>query len=317
MLAYAVDSKPRFIRRTSLEAGEYRTNFRQIDCDTITWLTSKKARQVSHSMSQVYLSLVNASSEYFEREGVLHFMGAEEGRKRLTAWKQLCALTGVASSTLSRCIKWLNENGLIGYSAHSNGAGIRIFLNRASRSIGKRSEAKTVTVSPTPSIDSPTPTDGVPFIRRSRDYLESIRTPAPTGAIYKHSSEFPPTEMVSKVISDLSRVITATCSRESALTREWLEKAGIPKAVRVAQHEAFSVLRLNRGAVSRKRFPDEEQHADSPNTMSPDEVVHTWIDFAKNVRGRDLGDLLAEYVVQGDLTQTEASGILEAAGKVT
>ena len=51
--------------------------------------------------------------------------------------------------------------------------------------------------------------------------------------------------------------------------------------------------------------------------MSPDEVVHTWIDFAKNVRGRDLGDLLAEYVVQGDLTQTEASGILEAAGKVT
>ena len=84
MLACAVDSKPRFVRRTSLEAGEYRTNFRQIDCDTITWLTSKKARQVSHSMSQVYLSLVNASSEYFEREGVLHFMGAEEGRKRLT-----------------------------------------------------------------------------------------------------------------------------------------------------------------------------------------------------------------------------------------
>jgi hypothetical protein len=228
----------------------------------------------------------------------------------------LCALTGVASSTLSRCIKWLNENGLIGYSAHSNGAGIRIFLNRASRSIGKRSEAKTVTVSPTPPIDSPTPTDGVPFIRRSRDYLESIRTPAPTGAIYKQSSEFP-TETALKVVRDISKIITATCSREAALTREWLEKAGIPKAVRVAQHEAFSVLRLNRGAVSRKRFPDEEQHADSPNTMSPDEVVHTWIDFAKNVRGRDLGDLLAEYVVQGDLTQTEASGILEAAGKVT
>jgi hypothetical protein len=267
-------------------------------------------------MSQVYLSLVNASSEYFEREGVLHLMGAEEGKKRLTAWKQLCQLTGVASSTLSRCIKWLNENGLIGYSAYSNGAGIRIFLNRASRSIGKRSGAKTATVSPTPSINSPTPTDGVAFIRRSREYLESIRIPAPTGAIHKHSSEFP-IETGSNVVSDISRIITAACSREAALTREWLEKAGIPKAVRVAQHEAFSVLRLNQGALSRKSVPDEEQHTDSADTISPDEVVHTWIDFAKNVRGRDLGELLAEYVVQGDLTQAEAGGILEAARKVT
>jgi hypothetical protein len=47
-------------------------------------------------------------------------------------------------------------------------------------------------------------------------------------------------------------------AQEHERTREWLENRGLPKAVRVAQHEAYNVLRQN-GVVSLK---DERARSD-------------------------------------------------------
>jgi hypothetical protein len=60
-----------------------------------------------------------------------------EGRS-LKAWAVLCELLGVASATASKALGWMHEQGVIGYFAGKNGAGIRIFLNRAVSSIGTR-----------------------------------------------------------------------------------------------------------------------------------------------------------------------------------
>ena len=317
MLAFTASSTPRFLRRTSLEANEYRTNFRQIDCDTLSCLISEEARRVSHSMPHVYLALLNAPSDFLEREGVLRFTGADkEGKGRLTAWKQLCRLTGVANSTLSKCVDWLNANGVIGYCAYRNGVGIRIFLNRAAKSDAKRSAGRTVNVSHTPSDSSPAPANGAPFKEiGSRKHLENVIIDAPNGATTLLPLETS-NQTIARAVKDISSIITTTCSREAALTREWLEKAGIPKAVRVAQHEAFSVLRINsnRGLLAQKGNTGAEFRNAASKTVSTNDLVDTWIDFAKNVRGRDLGDLLADYVVQGELSEEEAKGILQAAG---
>ena len=37
----------RFVRRTSLSQNEYRTNFRQIDCDVISTLISEEASRIT------------------------------------------------------------------------------------------------------------------------------------------------------------------------------------------------------------------------------------------------------------------------------
>ena len=316
MLASTASSKPRFLRRTSLEADEYRTNFRQIDCDILSCLISEEARRVSHSMAHVYLALVNAPAGVFEREGVLRFTGADrEGKGRLTAWKQLRRLTGVANSTLSKCVDWLSANGLIGYCAYPNGVGIRIFLNRAAKSVAKRSASRTINVVRTPSVSAPAPKSGVAFKEIiSRKNLEGVISDAPGGAKTPLPPDTP-NETIARAVNDISSIITATCSREAALTREWLEKAGIPKAVRVAQHEVFSVLRLNRnrGLSAKKGNSGVGLANATAKTVSTNDLVHTWIEFAKNVRGRDLGDLLTDYVVQGELSEEEAKGILQAA----
>jgi hypothetical protein len=128
----------RFVRRTQLSSHEYRTNFRQLDCDVISALVSDEACQVTSQMSKIYLSLINAPAELWERDGVLRFMGCEDGEKWKTAWEQLVELVGVASATARKALAWMSEQAIIGYYAGKNGVGIRIFINRASSSIGRR-----------------------------------------------------------------------------------------------------------------------------------------------------------------------------------
>ncbi|HEX8845120.1 MAG TPA: hypothetical protein VF791_10775 [Pyrinomonadaceae bacterium] len=128
----------RFVRRTQLNSHEYRTNFRQLDCDVISALVSDEACQVTSQMSKVYLSLINAPAELWERDGVLRFTGCEEGEKCKTAWEQLVEIVGVASATARKALAWMSEQAVIGYHAGKNGVGIRIFINRASSSIGRR-----------------------------------------------------------------------------------------------------------------------------------------------------------------------------------
>jgi len=49
--------------------------------------------------------------------------------------------------------------------------------------------------------------------------------------------------------------ISSACRKEAALNREWLEEKGIPKAIRVAQREAFDVLRSH-GVITKKGAND-------------------------------------------------------------
>lgn len=131
----------RFVRRTSLLVGEYRRDFRQIDRDAITVVTSADACRITNLMSKIYLRLVDAPANVREADGILRFTGIEQDGKWVTAWEQLTLLLGVASATANKALIWLHEQGVIGYNAHRNGVGIRIFLNRATHSIGMKMAA--------------------------------------------------------------------------------------------------------------------------------------------------------------------------------
>ena len=92
-------------------------------------------------MSKIYLRLVSAPAEFWEREGVLYFSAGERGRRPVKASKVLYGLLGVASATAHKALGWMHEQGIVGYFAGKNGVGIRIFLNRAAGSIGVRTVA--------------------------------------------------------------------------------------------------------------------------------------------------------------------------------
>jgi hypothetical protein len=128
----------RFIRKTQLAPNEYRKNFRQIDQEIITAVTSAEADRVTPLMSKIYLRLVAAPTEFWEREGVLYFAPRDTDGHPVKASKVLYEVLGVASATAHKALQWLHEQGIIGYFAGKNGAGIRIFLNRAASSIGVR-----------------------------------------------------------------------------------------------------------------------------------------------------------------------------------
>jgi hypothetical protein len=143
MNAQALEA-PRFVRRTSLGPSEYRKNFRQIDGDVISAVTSREADGVTPLMSKIYLRLIHASARYWEREGVLRFEAELSGDGQVKAWDVLCEVAGVASATASKALRWMHEQGIIGYFAGKNGVGIRIFFNRATSSIGRRAAGKKI-----------------------------------------------------------------------------------------------------------------------------------------------------------------------------
>ncbi|HYG10349.1 MAG TPA: hypothetical protein VD835_10400 [Pyrinomonadaceae bacterium] len=132
---------PRFVRRTQLGANEYRKNFHQIDAEVINAVTSAAADRVTPLMSKIYLRLASAPPELWERDGVLYFRAGEVAGCPVKASKVLYGLLGVASATAHKALHWMHEQGIIGYFAGKNGAGIRIFLNRATGSIGMRRTA--------------------------------------------------------------------------------------------------------------------------------------------------------------------------------
>src|SRR5215216_4861536 len=147
MTAQALQA-PRFVRRTQLGPGEYRKNFRQIDGDVISAVTSREADRVTPLMSKIYLRLVHAPAQYWERDGVLRFEGELSDDGHVTAWAALCEVLGVASATAAKALRWMHEQGIVGYFAGKNGVGIRIFLNRATSSIGSRAEGKKILAFP-------------------------------------------------------------------------------------------------------------------------------------------------------------------------
>src|SRR5205085_11688981 len=116
---------PRFVRRTQLGAHEYRKNFHQIDHDVMAAVTSVAADRVTPLMSKIYLRLVSAPTEFWEREGVLYFAPRDTEGHPVKASKVLYGVLGVASATAHKALQWLHGQGIIGYFAGKNGVGIR------------------------------------------------------------------------------------------------------------------------------------------------------------------------------------------------
>ena len=91
---------PRFVRKTQLGQGEYRKNFHQIDREVIAAVTSSDADAVTPLMSKIYLRLVNAPVQYWERDGVLRFEAELCGDSHVKAWDALCRVLAVASNRM-------------------------------------------------------------------------------------------------------------------------------------------------------------------------------------------------------------------------
>jgi hypothetical protein len=277
-------AQPRFVRRTMLGPNEYRRNFRQIDGDVIAAVTSPEADRVTPLMSKIYLRLVNAPAQYWERDGVLRFEGELSGEVWVTAWEALCETVGVASATANKALRWMHEEGIIGYFAGKNGVGIRVFINRAASSIGTRSAGKKILEFPRASSrGARTSLDEVAFSdsyadsevletdlnpRAPKDGAEQAEVvknhPAPAPTYSRHppqavvSENVPPPQIalrvevpVEEIVLRLRRELEPSlqsaarraAAQEHERTREWLESRGLPKVARVAQREAYNVLR--------------------------------------------------------------------------
>ena len=282
-MAVAPLPAPRFIRKTQLGANEYRKNFHQIDREIIAALTSTEADQVTPLMSKIYLCMVNAPAKYWEREGVLRIEAEVREEKSVKAWNVLCDLVGVASATASKALQWMHQQGIIGYFSGKNGVGLRIFLNRAASSIGARQAqgSKKILTFPPASFDenhasscepafndsfadpevldldiiSRAPKNGAdqeqvnkiaPQLTRHISADQHSRT-KPFKTMAQVEGVFSLDEIVTRLTAVLEPAMQTAArnasAREHERTREWLENRGLPKAARVAQHEAYNVLR--------------------------------------------------------------------------
>jgi hypothetical protein len=273
---------PRFVRRTQLGAQEYRTNFRQLDCEVISALISEEASQVTSQMSKIYLCLINAPVEMWERDGVLRLTGNEREGKWQTAWEQLIELAGVASATARKALAWMSEQAIIGYYAGKNGVGIRIFINRAASSIARKPEGgqknlRLVHASSGASRTSPneaalndsfavpetletdinsrapkngadnTTVDKISFDPTRHTSANQLSSERQCNTLSQAPGARTLDEIVTRLKAELEPAMQTAArnaaAREHERTREWLENKGLPKAARVAQHEAYNVLR--------------------------------------------------------------------------
>jgi hypothetical protein len=289
--------QPRFVRRTQLAPNEYRRNFRQVDAEAIAAVTSREADAVTPLMSKIYLRLLNAPTQYWEREGVLRFEAELRGETRVKAWDALCEVLGVASATASKALRWMHEQGIVGYFAGKNGVGIRVFINRATSSIGTRTAGKKILEFTRASSQESRASTGEAAFSDSFADLEVLekdlnpRAPkngaetksvgktisAPTrppvtvtSATYSReetnqatgqtvTGTVPVEEIVQRLRSELesplreaaAHAAAQSASREMQRTREWFETKALPKAVRVAQHETYNLIRQHGGAEYR------------------------------------------------------------------
>jgi hypothetical protein len=313
----------RFIRKTQLAPNEYRKNFQQIDREILSAITSAEADQVTPLMSKIYLRMVNAPDKYWEREGVLRIEAEVREEKLVKAWSVLCELVGVASATASKALRWMHEQGIIGYFSGKNGVGLRIFLNRATSSIGvKQGQAskKILAFPPVSSGEAPASLDETAFndsyaVRESLDTDINPRAPkngadtkpvdktfsntppvsdnrysnaAPNNSLQRGTESFLLESVITRLRADLEPSMHAAArqaaAREHERTREWLENRGLPKAARVAQHEAYNVLRkygviseASRSSRSQSEVGRNSYAPPAPQPLSDEEVI----DFAQ------------------------------------
>ena len=148
MTAAHATTSPRFLRKTTLGGTEANTNFKMLDDDVAEAITSAEADEVTPLMSKVYTRLLLTPAGMREGVRVLRFAGEERGGKWVTAWEQLRAHLRVSSETARKALRWMHEQGIIGYYSGKNGVGIRIFLNRAANSVSTKREAQAQKILP-------------------------------------------------------------------------------------------------------------------------------------------------------------------------
>lgn len=321
MLTAVTQSSPRFVRRTTLSADEYRVNFRQIDNDVIKTLVSREARAVTALMATIYLSLASAPQHCWERDGVLHFAGEDCAEGHRTAWEQMRELAGVANSTLAKALDWMHQSGVIGYDAHANGVGIRVFFNRATDSIRSKPAQKNLRLVPTPKHDARTPSNGTGFkdVSSKRDLESNInpracarkqdapnnvravtpptsanKSPGPAQSIIAPFHSPAPTviaptlvaALANQLVTALRPEITTAVARETDKTRAWLLDYGVPKATRVAQRETYDLLRAH-GVIEKKKSSGGQvghyETAPVPNRAARDYAAELSSFLAENV----------------------------------
>jgi hypothetical protein len=312
-------SSQRFIRKTQLAPNEYRKNFQQIDREILSAISSAEADQVTPLMSKIYLRMVNAPEKYWEREGVLRIEAELRDEKLVKAWSILCELVGVASATASKALRWMHEQGIIGYFSGKNGVGVRIFLNRATSSIGIRqgqAGKKILAFSPASANDAPASANEPAFndsyaVRESLDTdinprapkngaetrLVDESSPNPISPISSSSGRKPTSaggpqqppgvisidDVIIRLKAELEPAMQTAArqaaAREHERTREWLEHKGLPKAARVAQHEAYNVLRkygvigeVSRSSRSQSDVGRSNYAPPAPHALAEDEV---------------------------------------------
>jgi hypothetical protein len=351
---------PRFVRRTRLGPNEYRKNFHQIDREVMAALTSAEADRVTPLMSKIYLRLANAPEKYWEREGVLRIEAELREEKLVKAWSVLCELVGVASATASKALRWMHEQGIIGYFAGKNGVGLRIFLNRAVSSIGVRqgqAGKKILAFPPASSGESPASLNEPAFMdsfavrevsdtdlnpgapkngAESKRVDKRIPDPTPPTPPTLRSEVTPSaTPFQTPDLVSLDAVVTLlkaelepamhaaarqAAAREHERTREWLENRGLPKAARVAQHEAYNVLKkygvINESSRAARSHPDVGRNNYVPPDPQPltDEEVNELAQACVamlETKGQSFEVTLSEM-------STEAGGflLLDDAGRV-
>jgi hypothetical protein len=250
---------PKFLRKTTLRGNESNARFTMIDDDIVAAVSSPEADRVTPLMSKIYLRLLQAAPDLWEGERQLRFGGEDREGKWMTAWAQLCCHLNVSSETANKALRWMHAQGIIGYSAFKNGVGIRIFLNRAANSIAIRTapagEKFLPSRSPSPGA-APASSGEAPFndkLKFDPDRKDLLNPRAPDGAeqameTSRGMRDAADTEvLVEHVRAALEPALREAASRAAAheheRTREWLESRGLPKAARVAQHEAYNVLR--------------------------------------------------------------------------
>lgn len=124
----ATKATPPVSRSTERKTNEARSQQKEIHSDIISALISNEADAVTPLMSKIYLTLINAPSTYFEREGVLHFISEEQDGEWQSAWAQLIRLIDVESETAHRALDWMHEQGIITYCSRENETEIRLIF---------------------------------------------------------------------------------------------------------------------------------------------------------------------------------------------
>jgi hypothetical protein len=287
-------STPRFVRKTQLGPNEYRKNFHQIDREVMAVITSAEADQVTPLMSKIYLRMVNAPERFWEREGVLRIESEVRDEKLVKAWAVFCDLVGVASATASKAIRWMHEQGIIGYFSGKNGVGLRpASSDGAPASLNEPAFNDSFAVREVldTDINPHAPKNGADTERSDKNFPEPT-PPAPANhysnaaadnSLQRRPESFVLENVITRLRAELEPAMHAAArqaaAREHERTREWLENRGLPKAARVAQHEAYNVLRkygviseASRSTRSHSEVGRNSYVPPDPHPLSADEV---------------------------------------------